>query len=281
MALYKPTELREFLDGLGIHPKKSLSQNFLIDGNIIRRTIASAEVVAGDIVVEIGPGPGALTEALLACGAKVVAVEKDDTYAAALGRLDPTGENLRVIHGDALEVDIIEPLRALGKGDQKVKLIANLPYHLTTPLLARFIKMNSLFSGLYVMVQEEVGRRMTAVAGGEDYSSLTVFLDFYSTPKYCFFVGRKCFFPSPKVDSAVVALLLHPPVLEEESVSNFFILTRTAFEHRRKMLRSSLKGLYPPERTMAVLEEIGKDPQLRPEQLSLDEFVALYQGLNR
>lgn len=279
MALYKPTELRQFLDQLGIHPKKSLSQNFLIDGNIIRRIVASAEVAAGDIVVEIGPGPGALTEALLGCGAKVVAVEKDDTYAQALGRLDPTGENLRVVHGDAMEADIIGPLRELGFGDGKVKLIANLPYHLTTPLLARFIKMDTIFSGLYVMVQEEVGRRMTAKAGGEDYSSLTVFLDFYSAPKYCFSVGRKCFFPSPKVDSAVIALPLHPPAIAE-GIDGFFVMTRTAFEHRRKMLRSSLKELYPPERTMAVLTALGLDPQSRPEQLSLDNFIGLYQGLS-
>lgn len=276
MALYKPTELRQFLDQLGIHPKKSLSQNFLIDGNIIRRIIATAEVAPGDIVIEIGPGPGALTEALLAAGAKVLAIEKDDTYASTLSRLDPSNKRLHVVHGDALEVDIERPLQMLGAGDKKVKLIANLPYHLTTPLLARFVTMNGSISTLYVMVQEEVGRRMTAKVDTSEYSSFTLFLEFYSYPRYCFAVTRKCFFPAPKVDSAIIALPLHTPALDGD-VEGFFKITRTAFEQRRKMLRGSLKGLYPPERTMEALVAIGVDPRARPEQLSLAQFLAFHR----
>ena len=153
-----------------------------------------------------------------------------------------------------------------------------MPYHLTTPILARFIPLHSLFSELVVMVQDEVARRLTAAPGSRVYGSLTVFLNYYSTPRYAFQVSNRCFHPVPKVQSAVVSLALkEPPRVADEE--RFFELTRTAFEQRRKMLRSSLRSLYSPDQVMEALIAIGKNPLSRPEELSLDEFVALFACL--
>lgn len=276
MSLYKPSELQLFLESLGIQPRKGLSQNFLIDGNIIRKIVAAAKVQPGDVVLEIGPGPGALTEALLASGAIVVAVEKDAILAQALERLQTPDKRLHVACADALTISLESLFQPFPK--KSVKLIANLPYHLTTPILERFIPLRSLFSELVVMVQDEVARRLTSPPGSRVYGSLTVFLNYYSKPRYAFQVSNRCFYPVPNVQSAVVALTLkEPPHVDSEE--QFFILTRTAFEQRRKMLRSSLRNLYTSESVMKALAAIGKNPQSRPEELSLDDFVALYANL--
>ena len=138
--------------------------------------------------------------------------------------------------------------------------------------------MRETFSTLILMVQEEVARRFVALPKTSEYSSFTVFLNFYSHPSYGFTVGRKCFFPVPKVDSAIVILnLKEPPKLSQED--DFFVLTRTAFKQRRKMMRGSLRDLYPPERIQEVLKSINQNPQARPEELSLNEFLKLFSGL--
>lgn len=276
MTMYRPSTLRQFLSELGIFPKKGLSQNFLIDGNIIRKIVKSAQVNAGDIVLEIGPGPGALTEALLETGAHVIAVEKDDLLAEALERFKKPENHLKVFCSDILEFPLMEHFKPEGK----VKVIANLPYHLTTPILTYLIEHREYFSSFTVMVQEEVGKRFTADPGSKDYSSVTVFLNFYTEPQYAFSVSRQCFYPVPKVDSAVVSLTVRKeiPDVDEEA---FFKLTRSAFEHRRKMLRGSLRPIYSSEAVTEALNQIGQDPLARPEDLSLEEFVSLYNILNK
>ena len=275
MPIYKPTELRLFLDELGIFPKKGLSQNFLIDGNIIRKIVAAANVEPGDIVLEIGPGPGSLTQALLEAGARVIAVEKDQILAKALERLKDPSNSLEIFCDDILTF----PLEAHLPAGSKVKVIANLPYHLTTPIIAELISKRELFSSLTLMVQEEVARRFVAVPHTKEYSSFTVFLEFYSNPRYAFFVSHHCFYPEPKVDSAVVVLDLKQPPLVDERL--FFQLTRTSFEHRRKMLRASLRDLYDPAKISEALESIGQNPLARPENLTLDDFLRLYEQLNK
>lgn len=280
MSIYKPSELRQFLLGLGINPKKVLSQNFLIDGNIIQKIVSAAEVEPGDVVLEVGPGPGALTEALLAAGATVVAVEKDDVLSEALKRLQTADNRLHVFNEDIMEFDLEGTLRGLLKSGQKAKVIANLPYHLTTPILAHFIKCDTLLLSVTVMVQEEVARRITSQPGTSEYSSFTIFLDFYSTPRYSFTVSNNCFYPVPRVKSAVIRLDLHRPP-EVKSEEDFFILTRSSFEQRRKMLRSSLRDLYEPQKVMDALSEIGKSPIARPEELSLEDFIRLFDLLNK
>lgn len=277
MPIYKPSELRLFLDSLGINPKKSLSQNFLIDGNILRKIISEANVTPHDVVLEIGPGPGALTEILLSTGAHVIAVEKDHILANALQRLSTSENKLEIICEDIQNLSVEEVLRKHLAKDQKAKLIANLPYHLTTPILSRFITMNELFSSITVMVQDEVAKRFTALQNTPEYGSITLFLNFYSHPHYAFQVSSHCFYPVPKVDSAVVSFLLHtPPPIPAEP---FFQMTRTAFGKRRKMLRASLKDLYGSAKITKTLEALHLPAEIRPEALSLEQWLQLFHQL--
>ncbi|MFI0434178.1 MAG: 16S rRNA (adenine(1518)-N(6)/adenine(1519)-N(6))-dimethyltransferase RsmA [Parachlamydiaceae bacterium] len=281
MPIYKPTELRLFLNELGIFPKKGLSQNFLIDGNIIRKIVTASEVQRDDLILEIGPGPGSLTQALLETGAQVIAVEKDEVLAKELERLQTATGQLSVFCHDIMTFPLEKEIAKRLKPGQKAKVIANLPYHLTTPIIAQFAQLHPFFSSLTVMVQEEVGRRMTAHPGTSEYSSFTVFLGFYTHAHYAFTVSRNCFYPVPKVDSSVIVLHLHEPLLPKEAASSFFRLTRTAFEHRRKMLRASLKELFPPDKVEEALETIGQNRLARPEVLSLNDFLRLHALLNQ
>lgn len=267
MPLSSPSELIRFLDTLGVRPKKGLSQNFLIDGNILRKIIREAQVAPGDLVIEIGSGPGALTEALLTAGAKVIAIEKDSVFAKALGRF----EGVEVFEGDVREFEF-ESLPTKGK------VVANLPYHLTHSILTMLAPKNTLFSSLTVMVQEEVARRITAKPDTSEYGSLTVFLQFYSTPRYAFSVSRQCFYPKPKVDSAVITLDLKmpPPLVDPEA---FFHFVRIGFGQRRKMLRKTLGEHYGSQKVMDGLTKIGVNPEARAEVLSLDAFLALFDYL--
>jgi len=279
MKLFKPSELHQFLQELGISAKKSLSQHFLIDGNIIRKILGAAQVGPSDLIIEIGPGPGALTEALLETGANVIAIEMDKRFAAALERLQTPDKRLEVIQADFLQFPIDAHLKNRLKPNQKAKVVANLPYHITTPILATLFPMNSLISSLTVMVQKEVGERFVAPKGCADYSSFTLFLQFYATAHYCFTVEATCFSPPPRVKSAVLLCNLHTPP-EVEDVTAFFLLTRTAFQHRRKMLRSSLRDLYAPNAIENSLKSLGLNPQARPQDLSLEEFIAFFHACN-
>lgn len=280
MPIYKPSELREFLDSLDVGPKKGLSQNFLIDGNILRKIVQEAKVIPGDVVVEIGSGPGSLTEELLNNGAHVIAIEKDAILANALERLKSSDRQLDIYNDDILTCPLEQILAPILNGSRKAKVIANLPYHLTTPIIVSLIKKRHLFSSLVLMVQDEVARRFTAQPKTSAYSSFTVFLNFYSNPRYAFSVSKHCFYPAPKVNSAIVEIeLKQPPHVSNEEA--FFILTRTSFEHRRKMLRGSLRELYASADIEAALISIGHSPQTRPEELSLEDFIKLFGSLYR
>ncbi len=264
MAIFRPSELRTYLEGLGISPTKALSQNFLIDGNILQKITTLANVQPGDLVLEIGPGPGALTEQLLAAGAEVIAVEKDRVLADGLKRIE--SDRLHIECADILEFPISEAI-----GDRRAKVIANLPYNITTPILERLLPMHQQIESLTVMVQEEVGRRMTAPPGNRIYGSLSVFLRFFGTPTYGFRVKAGCFFPPPKVESAVIQIALQPPPPVNEK--RFFLISRTAFGQRRKMLRGSLKGILSVEQ----MESVGISPEARPEELGLEQWIRLAQ----
>lgn len=276
MSIYKPSELMVFLQSLGIAPQKRLSQNFLLDRNIIDKIVAASKVAENDPVLEIGPGPGSLTEALLEKKAKVFAVEKDRTLAKALERLQSDERSLTVFCEDILTFSL-ENLKPLEK---KIKIIANLPYHITTPIITSLLPRNDLFSSMTVLVQEEVARRFTAQPGTKEYGSITVFLNFYSNPTYAFTVSNQCFYPKPKVQSAVVRFeLKKPPFVSDQE--GFFTLVHTAFEQRRKMLRASLKKLYAPELVSQALEDLKINPLARPEELSAAQFIALFEKVKR
>ncbi|PJD96442.1 MAG: ribosomal RNA small subunit methyltransferase A [Parachlamydia sp.] len=280
MPLYKPQELFAFLNSLGIRPKKGLSQNFLIDGNILQKIISAAEVSQEDVILEIGPGPGALTECLLEQGCRVIAVEKDLQLGQALERLQTPLNTLSIYCEDILQFPLEQVLPAYLKAGQKAKVIANLPYQLTTSILARLAPLNHLFSSITVMVQEEVARRFTGSPGSREYGSFTVFLNFFSDPVFSFKVSRKCFFPIPNVDSAVMTLRLKKPPADIDQ-EQFFTLTRKAFEQRRKMLKSTLRELYDPAFVSEELIKLGLSPLARPEELSVENFIELFKSLQK
>jgi 16S rRNA (adenine1518-N6/adenine1519-N6)-dimethyltransferase len=277
MNMYRPTDLQAFLKEWGLHAKKGLSQNFLIDGNIIAKIVASADVHPGDFVIEVGPGPGALTQALLARGAHVLAIEMDTVFAKALERLQTSDNRLEVICQDILDFPLAD---ALSKRKVKTcKVVANLPYHITTPILTLMLPLYPQITSLTIMVQKEFADRMQAIKGTPEYSSFTLFLEFYASVDKSFVVSPNCFYPRPKVHSSVVHCKLHPPLLSE-GIEGFFQLTRSAFGQRRKMLRASLKELYGSEKVENALEKIGKMKTERPEQLAIEEFILLYHTLS-
>jgi 16S rRNA (adenine1518-N6/adenine1519-N6)-dimethyltransferase len=272
--IFRPTALRNFLEQEDAKALKGLSQNFLIDGNIIRKILHAAKITEKDTVIEIGPGPGALTEALLQKGAQVLAIELDRKFANLLNRLQTPDHRLTIFHEDALAID----LRKLFKDNKCIKLVSNLPYHLTTPLIERFIPLYQALESMTIMVQKEVAQRMTAAPKSKQVSSLSFYVRIFSNPTYCFDVPATCFFPKPAVTSAVVHLQLHPP--PETIVPKLFEkLVRTAFSQRRKMLRVSLKELFPLEKLSLAFEKSSIPPTARPENLSMDQFIALYHYL--
>lgn len=268
MPLYRPSELADLLKSMGTSPKKRYSQNFLIDGNIIRKIVHLADINPGDDIVEIGPGPGALTEALLEKGARILAIEKDPLWAGALERL---GGDITVVSDDVLSCPLEQLIQSWKKQD-KVKVVANLPYHITTPILTRLVPHSNLFSNIVVMVQEEVARRFTAPHGGRDYGSITLFLNFWSEVSYGFKVKSSSFYPAPKVDSALIKLILKTEIPNVDP-ELFFEFTRTAFQQRRKMLKVSLKNWLLPELKLTQEKLLKK----RPEALSLDDFITLFK----
>ncbi len=278
MKISNPKELQKFLTENGLMAKKSASQNFLVDGNIVRKIITEANLSEDDLVIEIGPGPGALTEALLETGCEVIAIEKDAELATLLKRFSEKGERLSIFTEDFLKFPLEELLKEKLASGKKAKVVANLPYHITTPILAKLIPLHHLISDLILMIQKEVAVRFIAPVGTKDYSSFTVFLQFFSQVRYCFTIEPSCFSPKPTVQSAVVHLTLTPPPSIGNSDS-FFEMTRTAFGKRRKMMRASLKEIFPPSLVESSLEKMKLNPLIRPEELSLAQFIELYKIL--
>lgn len=257
-----PSELKAYLKEIGKKPNKSLSQNFLIDPNITRKIIELADVTQSDHILEIGPGPGALTKALLETGAHVYAVEKDQVFADNLSRLQ--NGKLKVYSQDFLKF----PLNSLPK---RTKIVANLPYHITTPILEKTFSSPNIYS-LTIMVQKEIAARMRS-NGGKEFGSLSIFVQYYSKYLDSFLVPSACFYPAPKVDSTVIRLdLKEPPQIDP---IDFFELVHAAFQKRRKMLTSSLP--FSKELIQEALIAIDIRPDARPEVLSFDKWVELFK----
>jgi 16S rRNA (adenine1518-N6/adenine1519-N6)-dimethyltransferase len=256
MSLAHLSELFAFLHQIDAAPRKSLSQNFLIDDNILRKIVKSAAITKEDRVLEIGPGPGALTQHLLQSEATVIAIEKDRKFARALPRLQ-VDNRLQIHESDFLNFPITEHLQALAP----MKVVANLPYHIATPVIERLCDHSSFFSSAWIMVQKELADRMVAQPGTKAMSSFTIFLQTYCKPRIALKVSRHCFFPAPKVDSCVIQLDFHPPALKDPKP--FLALVRRAFQQRRKMLRSTLS--------------IRQEPfaSKRPEALSYEDWLII------
>lgn len=265
--------LRALLSEIDAKPLKAFSQNFLIDGNIARKIIQTADITAGQRVLEIGSGAGALTELLIEAGASLTAVEKDRKFAAMLRE---RFAKIVLFEGDIRDF----PLKNLVGGTSKSKVVANLPYHLTSVILGLLLPRYDLFSDLVLMVQKEVAERIVAPPGTRGCSPLSLFSEFYATARIAFHVGRRCFYPVPKVDSSVVHFTLIKRALPFEE-SAFFNLARTAFQQRRKMLTSSLSTHYEPVLVQKALIAVGLPKEARPEALTLENWISLFTFLSQ
>ncbi|GAA2066700.1 16S rRNA (adenine(1518)-N(6)/adenine(1519)-N(6))-dimethyltransferase RsmA [Leifsonia soli] len=274
LRLLGPAEIRDLAELLDVTPTKKLGQNFVIDANTVRRIVRVAEVQAGDSVVEIGPGLGSLTLGLLEAGARVVAVEIDGRLAAQLpvtvAQLAPdAAEHLTVVHRDALAITEL-PV-------DPVRLVANLPYNVSVPVLLHFLEhFPSLRSGV-VMVQAEVGHRIAAQPGSKVYGAPSVKAAWYGTWRTAGSVSRQIFWPVPNVDSVLVAFERRDDAPGDEQLRlRTFALVDAAFQQRRKTLRQALAPVYgDPPSAEAALQAAGISPSLRGEQLALADFARL------
>lgn len=274
MARSSIEQLTSFLRSVNGRARKALSQNFLVDGNILRKILTTAEVQPGDWVLEIGPGFGALSEVLLSQGANVIALEKDPMFEESLSQLPM---DIEITDACKYPLTSLEDKGWKGKG----RIVANLPYHITTPLLTKFfLECPYRWKTVTVMIQDEVARRITAKPGDKDYGSLTVFLSFFADVQYAFKVSPNCFYPKPSVHSAVVHMRVHEQfALADSEIEEFFTLTRAAFGQRRKLLANSLKNLYPKDKVFQVLEQLGFSEKTRPETIFLEEYLKIFHLL--
>lgn len=257
-------------------PRRRFAQNFLVDRGVIRSIIEFVRPKKGEVVVEIGPGRGALTNGLVAGLEHLVAVEIDRDLAAMLReRLGAKG--LHLIEGDILEVDLGQVLR--DEGGDRLLIVGNLPYNITAPLIFHFLAQADHIDRAVIMVQREVAQRLVARPGSKNYSLLSVLVGMRAEVEMRLQVGRHCFRPSPSVDSAVVELrFADGPRFPVEDAACFGRVVRQAFGQRRKMLRNSLMGLNP-EGGRDWLEGLGERADIeltrRPEELSIEEFIRL------
>ena len=254
--------------------RKSLGQHFLIDPNIVRKIIRLAELQPGETVVEIGPGRGILTEALLGVSGSVVAVEVDPALCAYLRSVLGHRPSLKLMEGDALTFEYAQV-------PEPFLVVANLPYNLSTPLLFRLLQERQRISRMVLMLQEEVAARLAALLGGRDYGVLSVAAQFRCEVRQAFRVSAPCFHPRPQVGSAVVMMTPLPrPRVAVRDEALFFKLVRAGFAHRRKALPNSLRDEgFDPQSTRIAMEAAGIDPGRRAETLSLEEFAAMANRL--
>ncbi|HML95027.1 MAG TPA: 16S rRNA (adenine(1518)-N(6)/adenine(1519)-N(6))-dimethyltransferase RsmA [Thermodesulfobacteriota bacterium] len=265
---FKP---RDYFSAENARPSKSLGQNFITDKRVIERIVSAAGITPDDEVLEIGPGLGALTFALACKAARVVAVEKDARLAERLRALLPEWPNVELVCADALDVDF----GALYKG-RRLKVAANLPYSVSSPILIRLLRDRALFSTLVLMLQLEVGERISSPPGGKEYGSLSVLVQTYFDVKLLFRVSPSSFWPAPRVDSVVLKLTPLPeprvPVADEAAYER---ILRAAFSSRRKMLGNSLGSALRKGAADRILAAAGIDRTRRAETLSVEEFGAI------
>jgi 16S rRNA (adenine1518-N6/adenine1519-N6)-dimethyltransferase len=284
MAMLTPATVHALLDEHGLHPKRSLGQNFLADPNTARRVVALAELPLDIPVLEIGPGLGSLTLALLDAGHDVVALELDDRLAEVLrsvvAAVDDDGEgdgrSVRIETGDACSVDLAALLDgAPGGPGAPWACVSNLPYNVAVPVVVRLLERVPPVERILVMVQREVGERLAAGPGDAQYGAVSVKVAYFAAAKVVGLVPPTVFVPRPKVDSALVRLdrRAGPPV-EVPSADDLFALVRTGFAQRRKMLRRSLVPILG-DQTAAVLAASGIEPTARAEALGLEQWAAL------
>jgi 16S rRNA (adenine1518-N6/adenine1519-N6)-dimethyltransferase len=273
-----PRELNRILRRHGVRAATSLGQRFLVDRGVLRTIVDAAELSASDDVLEVGPGPGVLTAQLAALAGSVTAVEIDERMVAVLRDTLADHDNVTIVRADALAVDLF----ALGERPP-TRIVANLPYQITTPLLERFIGDDRRPALVVVLVQEEVARRIVATSSSaKERGYLSVFVQSFAEARIVRRVPPRAFRPAPKVSSAVVVLRTRTrPAFAPLERHAFLRLVSDVFRHRRKQLRGALghEAGVAPDRAVAALEGSGIDPRRRAEELSLDEWVALARAI--
>lgn len=279
---------RSIMDEYGIRAKKGFGQNFLTDPAILGRIVDAAGVNHGDNVIEIGPGIGALTEQLAQAAGQVLAVEIDQDLIPVLAKTLAAYDNVKVINQDILKANLPELIKQhFSDPTRPIKVVANLPYYITSPILMNLLATPVQWASITVMMQREVAQRLTARPGTKQYGALTLAIEYQMEAQIAFNVSRHAFVPSPNVDSAIVVLKQRPEALAEQPFDKgkLFGLIRGCFAHRRKSLWNNLQSTVGKDTATKaamknVLDQLSMDPQIRPEKLTLSQFIHLANALH-
>lgn len=265
---------KEILDSYGLQAKKKYGQNFLVDANVVRKIVETAKITRNSTVIEIGPGIGAMTEILSNYAKKVICFEIDHDMVTVLNN-EIKKDNVQIIESDFLKVDINDYIN-----NEKVIVVSNLPYYITTPIVFKLLEEKCV-SDIYVMVQDEVALRFVSGPGSKDYGSLSVMIKYYSDAKYEFKVTRNCFYPVPNVDSAIISMKKIQNDYNVNNEPNFLKFIQNIFEMRRKTLMNNILKKYTldKEKINASFAELGLDQGIRAEALTLNQMVDLYKKL--
>ena len=276
---------RAILERHGFTFKKSFGQNFLTDTNILQKIVDTAELDKEVNVIEIGPGIGALTEFLAENAAEVMAFEIDDRLVPILADTLRDFDNVTVINEDILKADLQAHIQNFKNPELPIKVVANLPYYITTPILMHLIESKIPFSEFVVMMQKEVADRISAQPNTKAYGSLSIAVQYYMTAKVAFVVPRTVFVPAPNVDSAILKMVRRSePLVAVKDEDFFFKVARLSFVHRRKTLWNNLTGAFGKseevkERLTRALEQADINPSVRGEALSIADFARLSDAL--
>ena len=276
---------RAILERHGFTFKKSFGQNFLTDTNILQKIVDTAEIDKNVNVIEIGPGIGALTEFLAESAAEVMAFEIDDRLVPILSDTLRDFDNVTVVNQDILKVDLAQYIAEFKNPDLPIKVVANLPYYITTPILMHLIESGIPFSEFVVMMQREVADRISAQPNTKAYGSLSIAVQYYMTAKVAFIVPRTVFVPAPNVDSAILKMVRRElPAVAVQDEKFFFKVSKASFVHRRKTLWNNLtshfgKSEETKAKLTAALEQAELSPSIRGEALTLADFARLADAL--
>ncbi len=276
---------RAVLERHGFTFKKSFGQNFLTDTNILQKIVDTAEIDENVNVIEIGPGIGALTEFLAENAAEVMAFEIDERLIPILADTLRDFENIKIINEDILKSDLQARIKEFTNPELPIKVVANLPYYITTPILMHLIESGISFSEFVVMMQREVADRISAQPNSKSYGSLSIAVQYYMTAKVAFIVPRAVFVPAPNVDSAILKMTRRDkPAVEVEDESFFFKVSKASFTHRRKTLWNNLTSYFGKTdevktKLEAALSNAELSPSVRGEALALQEFARLADSL--
>lgn len=279
---------REIIQKYGVHAKKGFGQNFLTDMNVLTGIVDAAEITKEDNVIEIGPGLGALTEQLAKAAGEVVALEIDEDLLPILADVLSSYNNVKVLKQDVLKANLPELIQTEFKDPKRpIKVVANLPYYITSPILMGLLNSSVEWAAICVMMQKEVAERLTAKVGTKQYGALTLAIEYSMTAQLAFGVSRHSFIPAPNVDSAIVVLRPRtaPLAVQPFDRQKLFSFIKACFAHRRKNLWNNLKPIIGrdtqrQETTKHILADLGIASTDRPETLTLPQFIQLANALH-